>query len=96
MEVQTKTQQFTQFYHKVFKHIKDYVLPLYGDFPDPHVHGMTEEQIKAKLLHRVGRIGSIENVRGKEEAIRDTLKIAHEACYLYALLTTGSADGEII
>lgn len=38
-----------------------------------------------KIKAYIARIGT--GARGREEAIRDCLKIAHYACYLHAVLT---------
>lgn len=79
-----KTAQWIHFANTVEKHIDDYVVPQYGDLPDPMIEDYTEEAIKSKLAHYVGRIGK--GMRGPVEAKRDCTKIAHYACYLLEIL----------
>lgn len=85
----SKIWQWFLFQEKVDEHIRQYVIPQYGDFPDDIVEGFTVEKIQAKLEAYVRRIGK--SARGKEDAFRDCLKIAHYACYLHSILTTRSA-----
>ena len=90
MESTKKTHQWFGFAVNVGFHIENYVVPQYGDFPDPMAANWTLEKIQGKLESYVGRIGR--GGRGMEEEIRDCLKIAHFACYLHALLTKGDAQ----
>lgn len=76
-----KIEQWRQFSALVEKHIDQYVIEQYGDFPDEHIEGMSIEQIKGKMSSYVQRIGTILRTRGKQEAARDILKIAHFCCY---------------
>jgi len=74
--------QWTQFaYDEVYKHIEDYTVPQYGDMPHDQVSEFTVEDFKTNLKRYVNRIGV--GARGKKEALRDCLKIAHYACLLY-------------
>jgi hypothetical protein len=88
--INTKTYQWFKFSGKVDDHIREYVIPQYGDFPDKTIGNWTPEKIQAKLEAYVDRIGK--SSRGKEDSIIDCFKIAHFACYLYFLLTTGSSQ----
>ena len=88
-----KLEQWKQFSKKVEEHIEKYVVPQYGDFPDKTIAKFTPEKIQGKLEAYVDRIGK--SSRGKEDAIRDTLKIAHFANYLYALLVKNDAQGDL-
>lgn len=76
-----KVEQWRWFSQLVEKHITEYVIVQYGDFPDEHVNSMTIEQMKGKMSSYVQRIGKILRTRGKKEAARDILKIAHFCCY---------------
>lgn len=87
-----KHSQWFKFYQEVDDHIYKYVIPQYGDFPDKTIEKFTPEKIQGKLEAYVDRIGR--SSRGSEDAIRDCLKIAHFACYLHSILTTGSAQRE--
>lgn len=89
IDLKTKTYQWFKFQDKVNYHIRNYCLSQYGDFPDENIKALTPEKIQAKLEAYVRRIGK--GVRGKDEEIRDCLKIAHYACFLHFILTTGSA-----
>lgn len=86
-----KLDHWDLFAEAVHKHIKDYVIPQYGDFPDKTIAKYTPEKIQGKLEAYVDRIGR--NSRGDLDAARDCLKIAHFACYLHYILRTGKAEG---
>lgn len=85
-----KLQQWANFSVLVDDHIRDYVISQYGDYPDKMVEGFTAEKIQMKLESYVSRIGK--GQRGHEDQLRDCLKIAHFACYLYNLQRYGRAD----
>ena len=76
----TKEREFAKFALEVIEHIKDYVIPQYGDYPDAMIAGFSVADIKAQLVRYAGRIGS--NARGEREAERDCMKMAHYACLL--------------
>ena len=86
----TKGYQWLEFANQVSIHIREYAVKQYGDFPDRQVEQFTLEKIQGKLEYYIFRMGR--GQRGKAEAIRDMLKIAHLACYGYAILTKGRAD----
>ena len=89
-----KTIQWQQFADIVEdEHIVSYVATQYGDFPDKTIAKFTAEKIQGKLEAYVDRIGK--GARGPGEAARDAIKIAHFACYLYALLTKGDAQADL-
>jgi len=85
-----KAKQWNSFSEIVEDHIWGYVVPQYGDFPDKTIAKLTPEKIQGKLEAYVDRIGK--GQRGKEDQMRDCLKIAHFACYLYMIEKYGSAD----
>ena len=89
-----KQFQWNRFSDIVNSHIGDYAANQYGDFPDKTIAKFTGEKIQGKLEAYVDRIGK--GVRGPEEAIRDCLKIAHFACYLYAMLTKGDCQDLLV
>jgi len=93
-EMSKKEAQFAWFSLYVRAHIRDYVVPQYGDIPDKMVEGFTPEKIQGKLEHYVGRIGK--GMRGHEDNLKDCLKIAHFACYLYSLLKHGDAQADLL
>lgn len=78
--IMTKSQEWREFSDKVTKHIIDYCIPQYGDYPDAEIEEWTISDIKAFLRQYVNRIGS--TVRGIGQAKQDALKIAHYGCYL--------------
>jgi len=86
----TKIEQWKNFSEIVELHIRQYVIPQYGDFPDKTIAKFTPEKIQGKLEAYVDRIGR--SSRGKGDELRDCLKIAHFACYLAALLVKGDAQ----
>ena len=86
----TKVSQWVLFSKEVIRHIRKYVVAQYGDLPDRQVENFNMIKVQAKLEYYVFRIGR--GQRGKKEEIRDMLKIAHMACYGYAILTAGGAD----
>lgn len=88
-----KIEQWQQFSNIIEEFIKEYVKPQYGDFPDKTAEKWTPEKIQGKLEAYVDRIGK--SSRGPEDATRDCLKIAHFACYLYAILTKGDAQADL-
>jgi len=90
----TKEFQWNSFSKVVADHIRDYVIPQYDDFPDKQIKNLTPEKIQAKLEYYVNRIGR--SSRGEEDAKRDCLKLAHFACYLFAILETGDAQSDLI
>jgi hypothetical protein len=88
-----KVQQWRQFSAIVEDHIREYVARQYGDFPDKTIARFTPTKIQGKLEAYVDRIGR--GARGQDEAVRDAIKIAHFACYLYALLVEGDAQADL-
>lgn len=78
--MKNKKQEYAAFALEVIEHIKDYVIPQYGDYPDAMIEGFSIADIKAQLVRYAGRIGS--NARGEKEAERDCMKMAHYACLL--------------
>lgn len=85
-----KAAQWRQFSRLVEKHIEEYVVPQYGDLPDKTVAKWTPEKIQGKLESYIDRIGK--SSRGPEDQIRDALKIAHFASYLYSLYVFNDAQ----
>jgi hypothetical protein len=89
----SKFEQWVGFSIDVANHIDEYVTKQYGDFPDKTIAKFTPEKIQGKLEAYVDRIGK--SARGSEDAKRDAIKIAHFACYLYAILTKGDAQADL-
>ena len=75
-----KLSEWVEFSLEVDDHIEKYCIPQYGDYPDTMIEDWTINDVKTQLEKYIKRIGT--NVRGREEAKRDTLKIAHYACLL--------------
>lgn len=89
-----KAKQWKKFADVVAEHVEEYGVKQYGDFPDEQIEEFTAHGIKAKMEYYWRRIGR--GQRGKAEAVRDCLKMAHMANYLYWLLTEGSAAAESV
>lgn len=68
---------FMGFANKVQQHINDYTVPQFGDAPDDNVETWTAEDCVRQIGKYVARFGK--NQRGKEDQLRDMLKIAHYA-----------------
>ena len=87
-----KSLEFAWFAQRVVSHIDSYVIPQYGDHPDQMIEDYSIHDIKKQLERYVARIdvGS----RGHEEAVRDTLKIAHYSNYLLKKLREMEGDGD--
>lgn len=94
MEIsKSKITQWRQFSKIVENHISDYVVSQYGDFPDKNLEQSNEVKIQAKLEAYVNRIGR--SARGKDDALRDALKIAHSAAYLFATIAQQNAQADL-
>ena len=76
---------FDEYAERVALHIESYVEPQYGNFPDKTIAKFNPIKIQGKLEAYTDRIGK--SSRGKEDEIRDALKIGHFSCYLYSLIT---------
>jgi len=83
-----KVIAWDRFSQRVKAHINAYVVPQYGDFPDPMLKKMKLSDMSHDVDRYNGRLES--NVRGKEEVKRDLIKIAH-----YASLMLMKIEGEI-
>ena len=77
----TRLKEWEAFSPLVLKHIEKYANAQYGDKGTDQLTTFTPADIKAQLVRYTNRIGS--GVRGKEEELRDCLKMAHYACALY-------------
>jgi len=77
----TKESEWDDFSSFVKIHIREYVVPQYGDYPDEMIEDADAIFFKNQLERYVKRIGS--GSRGIEEEKRDALKIAHYGCFLF-------------
>ena len=89
----TTNVSFEKFCNHVGMHIQQYVETQYGNFPDKTIAKFTPEKIQGKLEAYVDRIGK--SARGEVDEIRDALKIAHFANYLFMMITMGDAQRTI-
>ena len=76
-----RAQEWMHFALQVLDHIENYTVPQYGDYPNDQLTEFAVQDIKAQLVRYINRIGS--NARGKEEALRDMLKVSHYASAAY-------------
>ena len=74
-------EQWTKFSGMVLDHVENYTVPQYGDFPHDQAEGFSIPDIVLNIRRYLNRAES--NARGRAEAKRDCLKIAHYACLLY-------------
>ena len=79
--MKSKKKEWEEFSKLVSNHITNYVIPQYGDYPDKMIEYWDVYNIESQLIRYCARIGR--SSRGEVEALRDCLKIAHYACYLY-------------
>lgn len=77
-----RANQWKWFSKRVLEHVENYTVPQYGDYPDDLCTGMSIENLRMQLKKYTARLGN--NARGREEGIRDLVKIAHYACMLYS------------
>ncbi len=66
----------------VLRHIEQYTVPQYGDGPSDPVQKWTLEDCKRSLERYVNRM--CRGQRGKDEAMRDMLKVGHYGCIAHA------------
>lgn len=82
MEIpRTRINEWELFVPVVREHINTYANAQYGDKGTDQLTAFTPADIKAQLVRYTNRIGS--GVRGREEELRDCLKMAHYSCALY-------------
>ena len=74
-------QMWEDFAKIVGDHVETYTVPQYGDYPADQLTEWTLEDLATTIKRYSNRLGK--NARGKEEDIRDMLKIAHYACTAY-------------
>lgn len=72
--------QWDIFAVKVAKHVREYTIPQYGDFPDDKVSNYTMADCLREIAKYCHRNVQGTNMRGGIEAKRDMVKIAHYAC----------------
>lgn len=64
------------------KHIGSYTIPQYGDAPDDNLQTWTIEDCLRAIDKYVKRNMRV-NARGRKEALRDMVKIAHYAAVIF-------------
>lgn len=75
-------KEWEAFSELVAEHVDGYTVPQYGDAPHDAVSGFSEHDIAVNMRRYLNRMET--GQRGKEEAQRDLLKIAHYCAILYA------------
>jgi hypothetical protein len=76
-----RLREWKLFASEVHKHIKEYTIPQYGDFPNDQITEWTVEDCLKAVRKRLSRFGA--NARGGQEKL-DLLKMAHEVCIAYS------------
>jgi len=76
-----RLNRWWKFAKEVGSHIEGYTVPQYGDYPDDQMTNATV----ADMAHDIRRYSNRAetNMRGREEELRDCLKMAHYACEIY-------------
>lgn len=82
--------EWEAFSSAVSAHIKDYVIPQYGDMGEDKAHKYSKSDLERQIEKYVARFGR--NSRGAEEQKRDLLKIAHYCCILHAKMSEHSSN----
>lgn len=75
-----REKEWVLFADLVRKHIREYAVPRYGDWPSDLATEMTVDQGIGQIRKYIARFGS--GVRG-DERLLDLAKIAHYACMVY-------------
>lgn len=65
----------------VNKHVTDYTVPQYGDYPTDNITSWSAEDCITQIKKYAARLST--NARGEEESLRDLLKIAHYCSLAY-------------
>ena len=78
-----RKKNWKEFSEQVEKHISEYTIPQYQseDAHQDQVGAWTAEDCKKAIERYTNRFGK--NLRGSKEALRDALKIAHYAQFMY-------------
>jgi len=79
-----RARNWSEFYWRVRNHIAEYAVPQYGDYPNDQLTNFSLDDIKTNMMRYINRMGR--NARGKEEALRDMLKVAHYASVAYEMI----------
>ena len=68
-------EQWREFAEAVERHVQDYTVPQYGDWPDDQMTGFSEADMLQNIRRYENRRGK--SARGKGDELLDCLKIAH-------------------
>jgi len=79
-----RRSEWDAFAYKVGKHIDEYTVKQYGDYPDDKLTEYSIDSIVQEIKKYCARVHT--NARGRDETMRDTLKIAHYAAVLHSKL----------
>lgn len=82
IQPESKVKEWEEFSEKVKKHIQEYVIPGYGDYPDEMIAGFSPEDMATQIVRYAKRLNTTHrDVR--KDGKGDPLKIAHYACMLH-------------
>ena len=76
----SRVKQWKEFSDIVISHIEHYVIPQYGGYAIPQDESSIEESWK-NIQRYFNRRNS--NIRGTTEQVRDVLKVARYACFIF-------------
>lgn len=85
--------QFKRFAKRVEDHIESYTVPQYNDYPNDQLTEATKEDIVYNIKRYVNRINS--GARGRVEAKRDMLKLAHYTQILYDMMEAEEQEAKV-
>lgn len=77
-----RLHEWMEFYAIVSNHVKNYTIPQYGDAPNDNLQTWSVEDCLRAIDKYVRRNQRV-NARGRKEAMRDMVKIAHFACVAF-------------
>lgn len=85
-----KGEEFAKFSVEVLKHIEDYAVPQYGDYPNDLIKETSIQDIVHDMKRYLYRMET--NARGQKEVERDFLKLAHYSCIAFYKLKEKEDD----
>ena len=77
-----RSEEWFRFSEEVAKHVTEYTVPQYGDWPTDQLTDYSPEDCIRQIAKYANRHFS--GQRGKVELARDLLKIAHYACVCWS------------
>lgn len=93
MVISVREVEWENFADEVAKHVTQYTVPQYGDFPSDIVSKKKGSYLREQIQKYAARLET--NQRGKKEELRDLMKMAHYCAMLYNKIKTTGGDTAI-